>query len=302
MSILSKIIPVLTATATIAMPVAQAHPIHTGTDYVETFDSPEALSNWKILTGTTYENSNAQWSTNNQRVENGNLVIETKRHCLKDPTEALTKANTSTAPCPPGTTQKFSTARLESPFMPSAKKFQVSVTARIDDGSTNGVRSNIWMQNGHPACTQPTSDGLYGELDILELYSGSHRRGWTTSNTHFGCTNGLSNNAARQLFLGEKDINDFHTYTVVADNDSISYYVDSHMVSNINFNPATIASAASPKTMENISEEEYKKILHNPWKIILNQSVESQGWADPASNEQNFPTRTLVIDKIEYSQ
>lgn len=298
-------------TAGAAPPVAGAQAAVPNLDqpytWIEEFDSPDALDGWNIFRRTDYTNPDALYTDRALSIEDGQLTITTQRHCvdedidLSDPAthRLLTDDNAQVAPCGPGQFQKFTSGRVQSPEV-ARGEFEVSVAATFGTGDVNGVRSAIWMQNDHSACSSGPQDSLYGELDLIEHFSYDDRAPWSPSNTHLGCAplgqNG-TNNAPRELRLDESLTEQRHTWRARTSPTGVGYFIDDQPIDRRSWNNDDRLGHATVSDF-NLSQGRYEQILDRPWKVILNQKVESAGWTHPRGAGEDFPVRTMVVDRI----
>lgn len=275
--------------------------------WIEEFDSPDALDGWNIFRRTDYNNPDALYTDRALSIEDGKLIITTQRHCvdedidLSDPAthRLLTDENAQVEPCGPEQFQKFTSGRVQSPDV-ARGEFDVSVTASFDTGDVNGVRSAIWMQNDHPACSSGPQDSLYGELDLIEHFSYGDRAPWSPSNTHLGCAplgqNG-TNNAPRELRLAESLSGQRHTWRARTSAAGVGYFLDDQPIDRRSWNNGDRLGHATVSDF-NLSQGRYEQILDRPWKVILNQKVENAEWTQPRRADEDFPVRTMVVDRI----
>lgn len=275
--------------------------------WVEEFDSPDALDGWNIFRRTDYNNPDALYTDRALSIEDGKLIITTQRHCvdedidLSDPAthHLLTEENAQVEPCAPGQFQKFTSGRVQSPDV-ARGEFDVSVTASFDTGDVNGVRSAIWMQNDHPACSSGPQDSLYGELDLIEHFSYEARAPWSPSNTHLGCAplgqNG-TNNAPRELRLAESLSGQRHTWRARTSTAGVGYFLDDQPIDRRSWNNNDRLGHARVADF-NLSQGRYEQIIDRPWKVILNQKVENAGWTHPRRADEDFPVRTMTVERI----
>ncbi|AGN20135.1 endoglucanase [Corynebacterium glutamicum Z188] len=276
--------------------------------WVEEFDSEDALKGWNIFRQPDYGSDKVLYTEDALSIEDGKLTITTQRHCvdedfaISDPANRG-KLNDSTAqvePCAPGQFEKFTSARIVTPKI-ARGEFDLSVTATLNTGGVEGVRSAIWMQNGEQACSSATNNGLYGELDLVEHFSYDLRSPWSPSNTHLGCdpesVNG-TNRAPRELKLDESLDGVEHTWTVSTTRDGVEYFIDDEAINRQSWrNDVTLGHAEIDDF--GISAQTFDEIVDREWTLTLNQKVESADWAKPRSSEEDFPVRSMVIDRIE---
>lgn len=276
--------------------------------WVEEFDSQDALRGWNIFRQPDYGSDKVLYTEDALSIDNGKLTITTQRHCvdedfeIKDPANRG-KLNDNTAqvePCSPEQFEKFTSARIVTPKI-ARGEFDLSVTATLNTGGVEGVRSAIWMQNGEQACSSATNNGLYGELDLVEHFSYDLRAPWSPSNTHLGCdpesVNG-TNRAPRELKLDESLDGVQHTWTVSTTRDGIEYFIDNEAINRQSWRNDVILGHAEIDDF-GISAQTFDDIVDREWTLTLNQKVESAAWAKPRSSEEDFPVRSMVIDRIE---
>ena len=275
--------------------------------WVEEFDSWEALDGWNIFNQPDYNNDDALYTRDALTVVDGQLVITTRRHCVDEDIDLhdrsnhhlLTDDNASVAPCADDEYEKFTSGRLQSPDI-ARGEFDVSVTASIETGDTRGVRSAIWMQNESAACSADSTQA-YGELDLVEHFSHEARSVWSPSNTHLGCRplgqNG-TNNAPRELRVGPEITGETHTWSASTTRDQVAYFFDGEPIDRESWRHDTVLGHAQVDDF-NLAQWDYDEILNQNWKLILNQKVENAEWTKPASPDEDFPVRTMTVDRVE---
>lgn len=278
--------------------------------WVEEFDSPDVLENWNIFNQPDYNNADALYTADAVEILDGQLIITTRRHCVDEDIDLsdrtshslLTDENASVAPCLPGQFQKFTSGRLQSPDI-ARGEFDVSVTATFHTGDVNGVRSAIWMQNSERACSQPDASGYYGELDLIEHFSHDSRAPWSPSNTHLGCdpwTQNGTNDAPRELWVGESLVGAPHTWATATSRDRVAYFLDGRPIDRQSWRNDIVLGHADVADF-GLNQGVYDRILDQNWKLILNQKVENAGWTYPRAVHEDFPVRTMVVDRVEVS-
>lgn len=282
--------------------------------WVEEFDSEDALNSWNIFRQPDYNNKDALYTRDALEVADGKLTITTQRHCVDEDIDLSVRANhdllnestVSVEPCGPEQFEKFTSGRLASPQI-ARGKFTASVTATIDTGDVEGVRSAIWMQNLDKACSNPENQGLYGELDLVEYFSyddgipGGGRSRWSPSNTHLGCNTDSSkgtNDAPRELKLDEPLSGNTYTWTVTTTEQGVEYYLDDEPIDRKSWAPNDSIGHATVEDF-NLSNRQYREIMDQPWTLTLNQKVENADWARPRASDLDFPVRTMEVERIE---
>lgn len=307
------IVASVTAVATIALGVsvpagAQAQAVNFSEPYtwVEEFESPDALDGWNIFRQPDYGNKDSLYTADALSIEDGKLTITTQRHCVDEDIDLTKRANhsllndetASVSPCGPDQFEKFTSGRLASPAI-ARGEFTVDVTATIQSGDVEGVRSAIWMQNTERACSTPNNNGLYGELDLVEHFSYDARAPWSPSNTHLGCNPATgTNKAPRELKLDESLSGAPHTWSVSVDQNSVAYSLDGNPVNRKSWEPENVIGHATREDF-GLSPAEYRDIIDQPWTLTLNQKVEYADWARPRASNLDFPIRKLIVDRIE---
>lgn len=276
--------------------------------WVEEFESDDVLQGWNIFRQPDYGSDKVLYTEDALNIEDGQLTITTRRHCLDEDIDIseqanrglLNDSNAQVEPCAEGQFEKFTSARIVTPKI-ARGEFELSVTATLNTGGVEGVRSAIWMQNGQLACSNPESNGLYGELDLVEHFSYDLRAPWSPSNTHLGCdpgsTNG-TNRAPREVLLDESLDGVPHTWTVNTTKNGVEYYIDDEPIDRQSWRNDITLGHASVEDF-GIDVETYDEMLDREWTLTLNQKVESADWARPRSADLDFPVRSMVIDRIE---
>lgn len=305
-TVLSTAVAVMTVSAN-SPALAQAELSQPYT-WVEEFDSPDALQGWNIFRQPDYGSEKVLYTEDALSIADGQLSITTRRHCLDDDVDIsdpanrglLNDSNSQVEPCADGQVEKFTSARIVTPKI-ARGEFEISVTATLNTGGVEGVRSAIWMQNGESACSNPTNNGLYGELDLVEHFSYDVRAPWSPANTHLGCdpesVNG-TNRAPRELKLEESLDGNKHTWSVTTTKDSVEYFIDGEPINRQSWRNEEVLGHASVEDF-GLDTATYDEIMDREWALTLNQKVESAEWAKPRSSDQDFPVRSMVIDRIE---
>lgn len=275
--------------------------------WVEDFDSPDALQGWNIFRQPDYGSDKVLYTEDALSIADGKLTITTRRHCLDEDIDISNPANrgllnddnAQVEPCADEQVEKFTSARIATPKI-ARGEFELSVTATLNTGGVEGVRSAIWMQNGESACSNPANNGRYGELDLVEHFSYADRAPWSPSNTHLGCdpesVNG-TNRAPRELKLDNPLDGEQHTWSVQTTKDSVEYYIDEQPIDRQSWrNDVTLGHAGVEDFGLDVAT--YDEIIDREWTLTLNQKVESADWARPRAEELDFPVRSMVIDRI----
>ncbi|MEZ2190557.1 hypothetical protein [Corynebacterium sp. CCM 9204] len=297
----------VTAAAVItAFSLGSLAPVHAGAttptvydgpyQWVEEFDSPESLNRWTIFDQPDYKNEKLVLTPDAVQVRDGMLEITTARHCISEQGEALTEDNIVEDPCPEGKITRYTSARLQTDWIATGV-FTMETRAKIVTGGEDGLRSAIWMQNNHRTCSRGDSDSLYGELDLVEHYSWPWRSKQSVSTVHFSCDENGTKRAGR-IFTEGKDLADeWQTWKVETSPDALKFFV--------NGKPALYDDTPPYDERDHITfddlrttDKQFTKILDQSWRIILNQYVENQSWAHPASDADPFPVRKMYVDRI----
>src|SRR5699024_6007747 len=172
--------------------------------------------------------------------------------------------------------------------------FTLSVTATLNTGGVEGVRSAIWMQNGEAACSNANNHGLYGELDLIEHFSYDLRAPWSPSNTHLGCdpdsVNG-TNRAPRELRMDESLDGVEHTWSVNTTKNGVEYFIDDQPINRQSWRQDVTLGHAAVEDF-GLDVDTYDTIMDRGWTLTLNQKVESAAWAKPRSSQEDFPVRS----------
>lgn len=275
--------------------------------WVEDFDSPEALQGWNIFRQPDYGSDTVLYTQDALSIEDGKLTITTRRHCLDEDVDIskpanrglLNDDNAQVEPCAPGQVEKFTSARIVTPKI-ARGDFTLSVTATLNTGGVEGVRSAIWMQNGESACSNANNNGLYGELDLIEHFSYDLRAPWSPSNTHLGCdpdsVNG-TNRAPRELRMDESLDGVEHTWSVNTTKNGVEYFIDDQPINRQSWRQDVTLGHATVEDF-GLDVDTYDTIMDREWTLTLNQKVESAEWAKPRSSQEDFPVRSMVIDRI----
>lgn len=302
---------VLVGTLIPGVAAAQQPPPELGQPYewVEEFDSEEALETWNIFQQPDYNYEDALYTEEALEVRDGKLIITTQRHCVDEDIDLSDAANhgeldedtAQVEPCAPDEFQKFTSGRLNSPEI-ARGNFELSVTATMNTADQEGVRSAIWMQNGENACSRDDS-GVYGELDLVEYFPHEARRPWSPSNTHLTCDEDGWNgtyDAPRELHLGESLNGVEHTWSVDTSGEQVAYFIDGDPINRETWNHENVLGHASREDF-GLTAAGWQCVMDRPWTLTLNQKVENADWTHPTPADEPFPVRSMEIERVEVS-
>ena len=148
------------------------------------------------------------------------------------------------------------------------------VEARIKTLDGEGFWPAFWLlpKNGQWPCD--------GEIDIMEQWGRDTPTDETTGAAHIGsCTNSYSNFENFQTFSSSDFSSNFHTYSIIWQEDYIAWYVDGNKVFQV-----------TPASFPTIPNQHSWPFNSNNWYIILNLAIDNNG---PNSNSA-FPNNIEV--------
>lgn len=238
---------------------------------------------WVAYDFNSWKQRQTRWTPSNASIHDGVLDLLSRRHCI-DEGEELTDENTSEEPCPEGKITRYSAPRLFSPIIPKGN-FTLTVRAKtVKNGLHRGHRSNIWLQSLTNICRN-NPGGIYGEFDLTEIYS--DRSYLQHSTTHFGCPQVLTQE--RTNVPGGYD-NVWHTYTLEVFDGYFAYFLDGKLIGRI----YSKDSFSAHKEVQ----DKYYSILYQPWTLILENTPESESWASPIKDTDEYPEQHFLIDYV----
>lgn len=177
-------------------------------------------ANWKFETGT----GNNGWGNNelqfyrqeNTQVNAGHLIITAKKENFQG--------------------SQFTSSRIITSGLKSFKYGRIDIRAALPKGQ--GMWPALWMLGsnfqtvGWPAC---------GEIDIMEMIGGGGREKTVHGTVHW------DNNGSHASFSNSRSLtsgtlaDEFHVYSIVWTNSSISWYLDNVQYHSIDTTPAALS-------------------------------------------------------------
>lgn len=288
--------------ATVAAAAAKPPPL-----WEDNFANPQAVANWAVITGkiSDKKKSQAHFLASNVFPKDGNLVLRSQRHCVKDANTKPTDDNASAKVCDgkrPVT--KYSSGRVHrgAGLAASSGNFRIEFKATLPADAVTGTRSALWMKNAAPYCDADgvTDDQIptdLGELDALEWYG--ERPGRTTATTHMAC-HGKNNLKTRQEPNKRDDLRagSTHTWTVERWGNRIKYWIDGHRVGD--------TDACGKGELNPIKQDKCDRILNLPWLLIMQGEVfkkgdNGTGYTAP-DDSKPFPQQRFLIHWVRAYQ
>ena len=154
--------------------------------FSDDFNSPESLSSWNVMDKNNYASSHTSYLPENVHVDNGNLVIDSHRHCTDTADEPLTKDSIHEDPCPSGKHTRYSSGRLNTlDKVDGSQDFTVEFRAKISGDRKVGTRPALWLLRQDASYCQKVDWDATGEFDVLEWYG--HRPNQSFSTSHVSC-------------------------------------------------------------------------------------------------------------------
>jgi len=188
------------------------------TVFEDNFDDTQIdVTNWNVWEGGAFNNELQLYQSENLKVENGFLTIESKR-------EMASGATNPFDPTPKDF--EFTSARIESitQYSPSTPDNNggVKFSARIKIGSGEGIWPAFWSYGND----WPTN----GEIDVFEIRGGTPNK--FQSNYFYGTTPNINlvTNGEKELIHSESLANNFHVYEVEWIKDQFTIFFDGEMV------------------------------------------------------------------------
>nr|WP_234039016.1 family 16 glycosylhydrolase [Corynebacterium pygosceleis] len=262
-------------------------------------DSIEDLPGWAVPDRRDYRNKQVFLTGDAVTFEDGKLIITTARHCVDNEGDALTDENISEDPCPEGKKTFYTTARVYTPWFEGGE-FSTEVTGEIRTPDVRGARSAIWLQNDNEYCTGSGFNRYYGEIDMVEHYTHGGNLPMSPSTVHLGCnqeTRKTVGHSQRRTWVYPALTDAEHTWRADIGKRTIAFSLDGAPI-NQNWRHETLPDISHDE-WEDMDQELWDRIMHRPWRLILNQYVESAAWAQPAGDEDPFPVRRLIIDSVQ---
>ena len=262
-------------------------------------DSLEDLPGWAVPDRQDYRNKQVFLTRDAVTFEDGKLIITTARHCVDNDGDELTDDNISEDPCPEGKKTFYTTARVYTPWFEGGE-FSTEVTGEIQTPDVRGARSAIWLQNDNEYCSGSGFNRYYGEIDMVEHYTHGGNLPMSPSTVHLGCnqeTRRTVGHSQRRIWVYPALTDAEHTWRADIGKRTIAFSLDGAPI-NQNWEHETLPDISHDE-WEDMDQELWDRIMNRPWRLILNQYVESAAWAQPAGDEDPFPVRRLIIDSVE---
>lgn len=320
------------AGTTIINPLASAEhitPKHTaeGTiTYKEEFDTLDTKK-WDVF-NRGEDNYYKAYKGFNTKVENGNLVLKTRRHCVSSG-EAPTESNISERPCEVGKTPRYTSGRVvNKSSLDGNKSYRLDIRAKLEWNGKKGTQPALWiLRNDTSYCQEKPYDNL-GEMDLFEAWPDHTRLNEpldknpnkrTHSGVFLSCRQG-ENDAGEKKSLNktvqaqtyQEDVfNKWHTWTLIYDKENKTFeylfdekpveiynYWDTYNTSKPDKNRAGTGSKIDVTKDYGLSEEQLNKILNHTYMIILNDAVHP----DQIAKREDFPEQRFLIDSVVVRQ
>ncbi|QED91195.1 glycosyl hydrolase family protein [Eikenella exigua] len=301
------------------------------------FKDNNVPNDWEAKTILNHLGSHLSYLPGNIGFVNNDFArITTRRHCVRNDSEALTDSNTRETPCQAGEKTKYSSGRLESkPIVDASKPFRAEIRALINWNGSRGMRTALWMRNSETLqnCgSNPAANDPYGELDILEWYSSARAYAW--SSTHASCFYSHKRSSWRTRVFAhrlEQHINrqatpldgEWHVWAIEFDGQKVRYYLDGKLIPVSHYTvddnttvdvidrSRTDESGGYPSTMPdedfaklNVNRQMLDQIFRTkgPWYFILNDYAEWEDKLKPPRPTDNFRIQTTLIDYVRLYQ
>lgn len=309
----------LTVFATLCTTLTLAHSPAFAQDtptFSDDFNSPESLSSWNVMDKNNYASSHTSYLPENVHVDNGNLVIDSHRHCTDTADEPLTKDSIHEDPCPSGKHTRYSSGRLNTlDKVDGSQDFTVEFRAKISGDRKVGTRPALWLLRQDASYCQKVDWDATGEFDVLEWYG--HRPNQSFSTSHVSCQGSGSGSsrktgtkAVSQNTSVDNMLNEWHTWRMDFDreNKRATYSIDGKVINTTHF----INTFTGKKTNFrddhvdftknfDLSNDQLSQIFDHKFQIILNDWVEAKGPNVP-KDSQKFPSVQFLIDSVKVYQ
>lgn len=221
------------------------------------FDDFDSFNNdnWTAIErGASWNNEDQAYSPNNVWVENGNLIIESRREQWVGAPNLQWHPDNDKAEV----TREYTSGQVESKGKFSFTYGKVEVRAKME--STPGMLNAIWMV---------TESGTWPpEIDIAEQLGHKPDVLYTTS--HYGTQQNHKKNSNQGYDTGVNLSNDFHIYSVVWTPNQIRWFLDGDLVY---------------KTTKGIPDE--------PFYIVFCPAI-GPDWTGNPKKDSQFPLRYMV--------
>lgn len=303
-------------------PIAQAEsitPKHTAEGtvvYNEEFKNLDT-NKWKVY-DYGQEAGYKEYKGFNTTIENGNLVMNSQRHCLADG-EIPSKENISVKPCDKGKTTQYTSGRVENrTTLDGNTSYRIDIRAKVEwNGLKDATQPALWVRNNNVSyCPKPENTwGPLGEMDLFESWGDPTRM---HSGIFLGCRYGTNfNNENKGLFEVKQAqvfqpgvLDNWHTWTLIYDkqNQTFEYLFDEKPVPIYNFwdtkdkkpsnNRANTGSLIKINEDYTLTEDQKKQILDQMYTIILNDHVHP----DKIDDTKDFKQQRLLVDSVVIRQ
>lgn len=284
----------------IALTASQAQTSPTSTESLVWSDEFNAsavdTSKWTVVEQQKSIESHHQgrYQKRNVSVGDGNLRIVTQRHCVTG-TELPSESNASSAPCPTGTSTKYSSGQIRTPYL--WKEGKMEIRAKMPETTQSGLWSGFWLRQQGAWCTPD-----YGEIDILEWYSDAKSTDASTATTHISCSNEDLESRQHVKRVSGSLADDWHTWGVEWDTTGVTYYLDGKVVESIashrpnddNQDKDTYAD------YDGMSQATFESVVNRPWHLRINTQVypSDDQWHEAPDNSTPFTPQTLLVDYV----
>ncbi|MBM3209759.1 glycoside hydrolase family 16 protein [Candidatus Saccharibacteria bacterium] len=253
-------------------------------------------SKWTVVnqTRSTESHHQGRYQTANVTVRDGNAQIITKRHCVTG-SELPSASNQSTAPCPNGTTTRYSSGQIKTDYNWQSGKMEIR--AKLPKTDVSGLWSGYWLRNQSPWCT-PT----YGEIDILEWYSDPKSTNASTATTHVVCQNDKLKSRQHVKKVNGSLADTWHTWGVEWNAEKVTYYLDGEIVGSITSHRPNDSDQNSDtySDYDGVTKEQFTRIMNEPWQLRINTQVypENDQWHEAPNNSRDFAPQTFLVDYV----
>lgn len=268
-------------------------------------DTPRPI--WHVIDDPDHPTWEQFWPGGIQ-MSDGQLRITSRRHC--SPTGQLhiqSLDNHHIQPCPSGYDTFYSSGRIETDNFLTPELInhggKIEVKAKLPSNLTPGTAWAVWMKNLQAYCIDvdppDISRTTTGEIDIVETRSSNLRK--TTSTTHIGCDDGkFDSRYHSKLFNDPNWLKSWHIWSVVFDNQTITYLVDSEPIKVLGTKRQYTDSRPD---FARTSDETFNAVINQLWKLVINGEV----YTNPSAKNEEFrapditkpfPPQAAVVDYV----
>lgn len=284
--------------------------------FSDDFNSSESLSAWNVMDKNNYASSHTSYLPENVHVDNGNLVIDSHRHCTDTADEPLTKDSIHEDPCPSGKHTRYSSGRLNTlDKVDGSQDFTVEFRAKISGDRKVGTRPALWILRQDASYCQKVDWDATGEFDVLEWYG--HRPNQSFSTSHVSCQGSGSGSsrkkgtkAVSQNTSVNNMLNEWHTWRMDFDreNKRATYSIDGKVINTTHFINTFTGKRTNFRDNHvdftknfDLSNDQLSQIFDHKFQIIINDWVEAKG-ANVPKDSRKFPSVQFLIDSVKVYQ